>query len=91
MKPMKATPIVPIVPQDVPLLIERLRANQAAAETARTQLERVTGDSEAATTELAGISDAANVGALLETERAEADKKMREFKAAAEKEYKASP
>jgi chromosome segregation protein len=36
----------------------KLEDNARAAETARTQLERVTGDSEAATAELAGISDA---------------------------------
>jgi chromosome segregation protein len=36
----------------------KLADNARAAETARTQLERVTGDTEAATTELAGISDA---------------------------------
>ncbi|MBI5785048.1 MAG: chromosome segregation protein SMC [Rhodocyclales bacterium] len=36
----------------------KLEDNARAAETARTQLERVTGDTAAATTELAGISDA---------------------------------
>jgi chromosome segregation protein len=35
----------------------KLEDNARAAETARTQLERVSGDTEAATTELAGISD----------------------------------